>query len=134
MQIIIRHKPMPTPRVRVTRWGAYNNPKYTTYKETIKNSVKVDKVLTGALKMEMVFQIKIPKSWTKKKRSDYKNIIPVGDCDNYAKGVMDALQKHLFEDDRQVVDLRISKRYGLTDLIIVRINEVNFDTIKEIQK
>ena len=120
---------MPTPRVRVSRWGAYNVPRYTDYKELIKNSVVVDKVLTGALKVELIFQIKIPKSWTKKRKAGYKDEIPIGDCDNFAKGIMDALQKHLFEDDRQVIELRVQKRYGLSDMIIVRINEVNNDII-----
>jgi Holliday junction resolvase RusA-like endonuclease len=127
-------KPKVAPRPRVHRFGTYNDPKYTEHKDLIRGLTKIDKMFEGAIKIDMTFQIVVPKSWTKKKKSNYKNIIPIGDCDNYAKTIMDALQKHAFEDDRQVVELRVRKRYGLSDMIIVRINEVNFDIIEEMKR
>ena len=117
-------RPMPSPRPRVTRRGAYNDPKYTEYKDKIKALTKIDNPLQGALKMELIFQTIIPKSWTKKKKLNYKNIIPVGDVDNYSKGIMDALNNHAFIDDRQIVELKIIKRYGRSNMIIAKINEI----------
>lgn len=124
MTFIYDLRPIPAPRPRITRFGAYNDGKYTKYKNTIKSLTKIDKPLQGALKMELIFQTIIPKSWTKKKKLNYKNIIPVGDVDNYSKGIMDALNNHAFIDDRQIVELKIIKRYGRSNMIIAKINEI----------
>ena len=124
--IIFDRRPMPAPRPRVTKFGTYNNPKYTAYKKALRlvASTKIKKPLKGAVKIEMIFQVKIPKSWPKKKKAEYKKEIPVGDCDNYAKSVKDALNGLAYKDDRQVVDMRAIKRYGETDMVLVRISEI----------
>ena len=41
------------------------------------------------------------------------NDFPMGDVDNYAKAVLDSIQGlAFFEDDKQVTDLRVMKRYA----------------------
>ena len=56
-----------------------------------------------------------PKSWSEKKRriqgAHYKTSKP--DADNVAKLVSDSLNGIVFNDDAQVVDLRVIKQYGL---------------------
>lgn len=43
---------------------------------------------------------------------------PVGDVDNLAKSILDALQDcGCFDNDRQVVDLHVRKQYGTEDYI-----------------
>ena len=59
----------------------------------------------------------IPKSWSKKKRSEAEagNIVPLsrnGDIDNIAKSIMDALNGFAYEDDCQVTTLVITKMYA----------------------
>ena len=70
----------------------------------------------------------IPKSWSKKKRSQAESgeIVPLsrnGDVDNIAKSILDALNTLAYEDDAQVTTLIISKRYGADPYVAVRIEE-----------
>ena len=70
----------------------------------------------------------IPKSWSKKKRSQAESgeIVPLsrnGDVDNIAKSILDALNTLAYEDDAQVTTLIISKRYGADPYAAVRIEE-----------
>ena len=60
----------------------------------------------------------IPKSWSKKKRAQAENgeIVPLsrnGDVDNIAKSILDALNGFAYEDDCQVVRLKITKSYSM---------------------
>jgi len=56
-----------------------------------------------------------PKSWSEKKRrkqgAHYKTSKP--DADNVGKLVSDSLNGIVFNDDAQVVDMRVIKQYGL---------------------
>ena len=58
----------------------------------------------------------IPKNWTKDAKSiAIKNYIPyihAPDCDNIAKFFMDVIKGIVFEDDRQVETLTITKSYS----------------------
>jgi crossover junction endodeoxyribonuclease RusA len=40
---------------------------------------------------------------------DYKNRRLRGDCDNYAKAILDSLNCIAYVDDKQIVDLRVRK-------------------------
>ena len=119
-------KPKPAPRPRVTRWGTYNDPKYTAYKGVISGIARaeVKRLLVGAVKLNLIFEFKIPKSWTKKKRNQAHLEIPVGDCDNLGKGVMDALEGIVFKNDRQVKELSIKKFYGDRDMVFINISQI----------
>lgn len=64
-----------------------------------------------------IFQ-EIPKSWPKKKRAQAESgeIVPLsrnGDVDNIAKSILDALNGFAYEDDCQVVRLKITKSYSM---------------------
>lgn len=58
----------------------------------------------GAIKVYM--EIRKPKAKTSKR--DY----PQGDVDNYAKGINDRLNDVIWEDDDQITDLRIVKKWA----------------------
>lgn len=47
------------------------------------------------------------------------------DVDNYVKGVKDALNKVIWNDDSQVVDLKVSKWYSEKPRVEVIIKELN---------
>lgn len=98
---------MPAPRPRMSKFGsAYFPATYTAHKKEIAAALpKVDPpALTGELQVVLEFVCKpIAKS---------KFTTPSGDCDNLAKPILDVLtQQGWYADDRQIVDLFITKRF-----------------------
>lgn len=97
---------MPAPRPRVFQNRAYMPASYTAHcKEIAKALPQTDEApLDGELDLTIEFVCKpIAKS---------KFTTPAGDCDNFAKGLMDVLTKEgWYGDDRQITDLHISKRF-----------------------
>lgn len=83
--------------------------------------------LSGELYVSIEFVWKHPKSWGKKRiaelreRSIYKSSRP--DIDNLCKGVFDALNGVIWNDDSQIVAIHAWKRYGYNDAIIMRVWE-----------
>lgn len=72
--------------------------------------------ITGAVVLQILVEVAIPKSWSKKKREQAEKgeIRPVSkpDGDNIAKSIMDALSGVWYLDDKQVCELHIIKTYG----------------------
>ena len=66
-------------------------------------------LMAGPVMVTAYFRIPIPPSWTKQKRNDaeLRLVLPTGagtgDYDNYLKGIKDAMNKVVYEDDRQVI-------------------------------
>lgn len=83
--------------------------------------------LSGDLYVSVEFVWKHPKSWGKKRvaelreRCVYKPSRP--DIDNLCKGVFDALNGVIWNDDSQIVGIHAWKRYGNNDCIIMRVWE-----------
>lgn len=125
-------KPYGKGRPRFTRNGHTYTPAETTNYE---NLVRLAYQQAGCEKLEgeIVATIKavypIPKSTSKKKRAEMLavNIRPTvkPDCDNIAKTILDALNKIAYDDDNQVIDLRVIKEYGEVAKVIVELEEVS---------
>lgn len=64
--------------------------------------------LSGPLTLEVTFFVPRPKS-VKRTRPSVKT---GGDIDKLARGVLDALTGIAYDDDSQVIDLRLSKMYA----------------------
>jgi Holliday junction resolvase RusA-like endonuclease len=80
---------------------------------------------TGPVRLEMEVIVAIPPSWSKKKRglAELQGIRPTvkPDIDNHIKLVADAMNGLVYEDDRQIVEVSVSRRYGpeaYTDVIV----------------
>ena len=84
---------------------------------------------TDALKIKFVFHIKRPKAHfrTGKYSNELKKTAPVyhtkrPDVDNYVKFYMDCMNKLVYLDDSQVIELRATKEYddkeSYTEIII----------------
>ena len=129
---------MPRPRVVRTPNGktrTYNSSKSTTYKQMIKihakNAMnKAHKSMTEQpLKMELTFLFKPPKSYSKKKllavTKGELRYTKLPDADNLAKTVMDGLNRVLYKDDSQIVELVVKKEYGLEDGLKIKVEELN---------
>lgn len=99
--------PQPAPRPRVSKWGTYMPTSYKVYQKEITALLPViEAQFEGELAMKLEFVCKpIGKS---------KYTTPMGDVDNFAKGVMDTMTDcGWWDDDRQVMDLHVSKRFPL---------------------
>ena len=72
-------------------------------------------MLEGSIKAEIHVYYKIPKSYTKKRveliRQGKERPCKTPDADNIAKVVLDSLNKIAFNDDAQVVELSVIKRW-----------------------
>jgi Holliday junction resolvase RusA-like endonuclease len=80
------------------------------------------------IKISMEFYYPIPTSWTKREkesaRAGRRNPCVKPDLDNACKLVMDALNGVAFGDDKQVLYMSASKRYGDVARTEVTIEEV----------
>ncbi len=127
----------PRPRVvtkvingkRVSR--AYNNQKYTNYKSAFLQLSKMQnkKFLTGALELEIIFVMPIPKSWSKKKREAIvgQPHICKPDTDNLLKSVLDALEGTIYKNDSQIYSINAKKVYGTNPRTIYYFKELEND-------
>jgi len=111
-------KPQGKERPRFANGIVYTPRKTLDYETKIKGCFLIDggKKSTKELNIDILAVFKIPQSYTKKRK---KEIVERGlrpdkkpDADNIAKIVMDALNGVAYDDDKQVVDLRVAKVYS----------------------
>jgi Holliday junction resolvase RusA-like endonuclease len=112
MKIDLRVKIKAAPRPRFSR-HAYTPTNYKEYKAEIREQAKLQ---WDIMPMECPLTLSIV-LYTKGKR--------LGDLDNYAKGVLDALQGIVFLDDIQVCELHTKHIQGKEDKIEVFIDPAN---------
>lgn len=83
--------------------------------------------LSGAVGLNLSIRIEVPKSFSKSKRELALNhgIFPTRkpDLDNVLKAVMDALNGVLYEDDKQVCSVRVTKYYAEREGLTVSVSE-----------
>lgn len=106
---VINITPVPAARPRVSKWGVYYPPKYAKYRKDFAATIAaidLPPVAPSPVEVWIEFVCKRP--------ANPANSYPMGDIDNYVKGVLDSTQgKAFFEDDKQVESLRATKRYAL---------------------
>lgn len=122
MNYLIKMEPVAKARPRVTKQGHTFTPKKTKAAEIeIKKQIKAQspEALNGALKVEINFYFKRPKTVKRK----YHTVKP--DCDNLTKLVCDALNGILWKDDAQIVNLKASKNYSESNgFIELKVEEI----------
>ena len=116
MKIIINKEPIACPRPRITRFGAYYPKKYQDYKDYLKyylTLLNLNKFEDKPLYLNIVFNIQIPNSLSKKKKLELNGqyVIKKPDIDNYLKSVMDAMNSIVYKDDSQIASISIIKKY-----------------------
>lgn len=101
-----------------TRTGRAFTPGDTiTYENWVKccYQEQFGKHLNGAIRARIEVYYKIPKSYTKRRvqaiRDGLEMPVKKPDSDNIAKIVLDSLNKIAFDDDAQVVELTVLKRW-----------------------
>lgn len=108
--IFIPVKPVPASRPRISKYGNYYPKNYTQFrKEVFQFLRQYKKKNTSVPKAEFKVHLEIICHKPKKPSNTY----PRGDVDNYAKSYLDSITytDFIWEDDIQVVDLRVTKRY-----------------------
>jgi len=102
--------PVPASRPKVTRWTTYYGKKYSKFREEMGKLTEDIKFipLKGNIYAQLTFYIKIPMSWSKKKKKAKNGAYcdNNADIDNYCKAILDSLNGVYYEDDRQIVMLK----------------------------
>lgn len=115
--IIVEGKIKGKARPRVFNGHAVTPKDTVNYENWVRINYKEQsgKYLEGAIKAKIIAYYKIPKSYTKAKRlACMRNIIlptKKPDIDNIAKIILDSLNKIAFDDDSQIAELSVSKRW-----------------------
>ena len=127
LHIVVPGQPVGKGRPRFARGRTYTPAKTKVYEQLIAMTAQreiesVGWVKTSApIKMHILAQFEIPKSWTKKKQqAALRGEITPGrpDIDNVAKAALDALNGIVYGDDDQVYQLSVKKVYGQPLLVI----------------
>nr|DAI03391.1 MAG TPA: Endodeoxyribonuclease RusA [Caudoviricetes sp.] len=122
-------KPQGKGRPRFTRSGHTYTPDRTVeYEGRVKLAYKQagGGKLSGFVSADILAVFTVPKSYTKAQRAAALNASfapKKPDCDNIAKIILDALNSLAYDDDAQVVKLRVEKRYGETEHVLVVLEE-----------
>ena len=120
--------PVPASRPRVSRWSTYYPKKYTKFKQDMEALIsELDTTLSEKLvRVEIDFMIKIPESWSKKKKASKNGQFcdNNADLDNYEKSILDSLSGIYFHDDRQIVKQKSKKIWADQGYIDITLAEV----------
>ena len=85
-------------------------------------------LIAGAVAVTILLFITPPASWSNKKMLQALNheIMPTTkpDVDNIIKGIFDAMNEIVWNDDKQVVDVTIRKRYANTARATVEVRPI----------
>lgn len=86
------------------------------------------------IEAEIIAYFSIPKNFSKKKRqlASYGKIRPTKkpDCDNIAKIILDSLNEIAYEDDKQIIDLKVAKFYSDDPHVSVILSFRNMENVK----
>lgn len=118
--IEINARPFPKERPRLSKFAVYTPKKTTDYEKLIAYEWKrryKDLILTGAVKLDLVFVFKKAKTCKKTLHTQRPDI------DNLQKSILDGLNKVAFVDDCQVVELNSKKLFASTDAVLIMITE-----------
>lgn len=131
IQIVVDGTPVAKGRPRFSiiagHVNTYTDAKTRKYEDRIKQAARIAMIgkgpLAGALAVKVMITLIPPSSWSKKKRQEAvegsRRPAVRPDADNYAKAAIDGCNKIVFNDDAQITDLIITKRYGHSASLII---------------
>lgn len=138
MVIISNFPPTPQERPRVTRFVTYDPsaPKKKQFLKTILNQLP-EQPISEPIVIRLNFNFKRPKSHYTSK-GELRKVAPLyhtsrPDIDNLVKFVLDALNKHLYQDDALVVSLATKKMYSEAEGIEINVKKLSEMETDEIE-
>lgn len=131
-------KPVGKGRPRATKRGKhialYTPEKTVSYESTValaaSQAMSGRQLIAGPVYVLMSIVLPVPRSWSQRKQNEALAgvLVPTTkpDMDNVIKAVFDAINGVVWNDDAQVADLRVTRRYGGTPgvSVIVSVLEV----------
>lgn len=82
----------------------------------------------GAVRLRLLFVFPVPESWPQRRRAEaLAGRVPhttKPDADNLLKLVKDALNGIFWQDDKQIVEVEMRKRYGPAPCTVVDVEEI----------
>ena len=130
MNLTIYGKPQPKERPRVYKGHGITPTRTKNYEAKIARAwaAKYPEQAEGDLRVEIVFYMPIPTSWSKvkKERAERGIIRPAvrPDIDNLIKIILDAGNGVMFLDDKQVIELSAKKYYSAEPRTEIVIEEI----------
>jgi Holliday junction resolvase RusA-like endonuclease len=117
-------------RPRVTRYGTFYSKNYEAFRKVVGEWLDKQKLkhLQGCIRARFIFNMPIPKSWSKKKKEELNGAYMNSrkDLDNLEKSVLDVLQGRIFDDDCQIVKMLAEKRWTAgPGNVIIELEEVS---------
>lgn len=125
IKIEVEGDPIPLARARAGK-NRFYDPQYIAkrnFASEVIAQTKMDKVIDTQLAFDIIFVIKEPKSWSKKKKAKFLDQphTQTPDIDNLIKFVFDALNSKVFVDDSQIFKVEAIKMWGETGKTILEI-------------
>jgi len=128
MKYVLDIVPVPASRPRFSRFGTHYGKKHTAFQKEVKPLVVALDMspLEGAIKLDVIFYMKIPTSLSKRRREvlDGQWHISRPDTDNYLKLLLDSIQGYAFNDDSQVCHIDAKKIYSTRPRIEFELNNL----------
>lgn len=123
MKFTIDSRAIPKGRPRVTSHGTYTPKRTKTFEEVVRWSYAASKD-KWSVPSDKPLGVTIKCYFIAKKKVDSKWCMMYGDADNMAKAITDALNKLAYLDDKQIVEISVSKRWYYKDCVEVEIKEM----------
>ena len=83
--------------------------------------------ITGPVELRVALYVPIPASWSQKKRDAAlrHDVLPTSrpDCTNWLKQIEDGMNKIVYNDDSQITDCLVQKRYCSRPRVVVELRE-----------
>jgi Holliday junction resolvase RusA-like endonuclease len=123
-------RPQAKQSMRVARIGGiirtYQPTEVVNYHATIATYARqvIQAPIEGAVAMHLAIWLRMPASWSKKRKAVLNRATTRPDVDNVAKAFLDGMSGVAWLNDRQVVDLHITKGYGTRDVVVVSVTEL----------
>ena len=132
IEIVLDGAPVPKERHRFGRGRVYGATRTTLYEKRLRAAALAAMAgrapIAGPVEADLLMVLAVPKGWSKARRADALagRVLPLRrpDGDNVSKAVLDGLNRVVFRDDAQVVDLRIRKRYGQETGVWLRLRAI----------